>query len=158
MLLHDGQDARVAMALPLSKNLFVTSDQAWQNREVLFWKDQSIVVQARDFDRDLLFFQMPSWRGRVPHWSDQSIAVGSDLYWFDGWSHREVTVMALGADSKDWFVLEGDTENFIPGTPVFSASGEVMGIVLRQNKKDRTLEGVRSDRVLDIRQQMTTMP
>ena len=147
-------DSLVSLAVPLSDSVFVTADRVWQYHETLTWQGQVLEVLARDFERDLIFVKIAGWGGDVASWTDQALAVGAEVYWGDGLNTHSGQMLSLGEDSKDWFLLESGDQPFLPGSPVFNTSGEVLGILLEENQTQGIFRGVRSDRILDFYEQI----
>ena len=144
----------MALATPLSEDIFVTADHAWQKAGALTWQDQDLQVLARDFERNLIFMKIDEWAGAVATWTDQALAVGAEVYWVDGLKSYSGTILSLSEDSKDWFVVASRDQDFLPGSPVFNMAGDVLGILMYQDQVNGTFEGVRSDRVLDFYEQI----
>lgn len=157
IFLHNSDGEKVGMAVSIQDQIFVTADHLKEKYENLFWKTTPIRIIARDFEDDLLFFEMESWPLDAPKWSDSPPVLGEEIFWIDETStlttekvrsiSEHITEDAL---KNERIVISGIAELPNSGTPIFGSNGQVFGILVGGDREKGVSYAVRSDKILKI--------
>ncbi|MCF7812402.1 serine protease [Candidatus Gracilibacteria bacterium] len=155
ILLSNSTGDIVGMGVPIQDQVFVTADHLLEHHKILQWQSVPLEIVARDFDNDLLYFRLPTWRGIYPQWSTSPPAVGSEIFWMDGSRLTEQKVHSVSNITedqidKDVITISGVSNLGNSGSPVFDAEGKIFGILVGGDKSEELSYVVRSDMILEI--------
>ncbi len=157
IFLHDSDGNKVGMAVSVQDQIFVTADHLKEKYDKLFWKDLPIHIIARDFENNLLFFELDSWILDPPKWSDAPPVLGEKIFWVDETSSLEREKVRsisenIEEDSlhKERIIISGIAELPNSGSPIFGEKGQVFGILVGADRSQGFSYAVRSDKILAI--------
>ena len=157
IFLHDSDGNKVGMAVLVQDRIFVTADHLKEKYDKLFWKESPIHIIARDFENNLLFFELESWVLDPPVWSDSPPVLGEKIFWVDETSSLESeNVRSISENIEEdslyneRIVISGIAELPNSGSPIFGERGQVFGILVGADRSQGFSYAVRSDKILKI--------
>lgn len=152
--LENQEDLEVGRAIAVDDFVFLTADHLLVQHETLFWNDQPITILARDFEHDLLLFELSGVSSPVVVFEDTPPAVGETLYWVGDKRLAEGRVSALGEDlvfddlkRTNLVVLDSAAVDILPGSIVFDDLGQIYGMIIAGDHSLGKVFVVRSDLV-----------